>query len=156
MEVDLVVALEPPFNELEITSNIGIPFNIGDGSDEAKSVALLIVVAPIEATTHSSGIADLTFSNTTTKEERANPVVEDLLKDFYFLFLRANLKYVKVLCRIQSGRESLLYSLRQYEKFHPFKKAFVSFPRTFTIPKSTRLWSANGIKGTNFIGLCNY
>ncbi len=129
-----MVALEPPLNELEITSNIGILFNIGDGFDEAKSVALLPVVAPIEATTHSNGTADLTFSNTTTKEEQANPVVEDLLKDFYFLFLRAKLKYVKVLCRIQSGREYLLYSLRQYENFHPFKKAFVSFPRTLHNP----------------------
>lgn len=71
-----MVALEPPLNKLEITSSIGILFNVRDGFGEAKSVAPLLAIAPIEATTHSGGKVDLMLSNTTTKKEQANPMVE--------------------------------------------------------------------------------
>jgi hypothetical protein len=69
MEIDSVVALKPPLNKLEITYSIGILFNIRDGFGEAKSVAPLLVVVPIEAATHFGGKVDLMISNTTAKKE---------------------------------------------------------------------------------------
>ncbi len=76
MEIDSVVALKPPLNKLEITYSIGILFNIRDGFGEAKSVAPLLVVVPIKATTHFGGKVDLMISNTTAKKEWANLMVE--------------------------------------------------------------------------------
>lgn len=64
-----MVALEPPLSKLEITSSIGILFNIRDSFGEAKSVAPLLAVVPIKATTHSGGKVDLMLSNTIAKKE---------------------------------------------------------------------------------------
>jgi hypothetical protein len=48
---------------------MNILFDIVDGSNEAKGVAPLPVVALVEVITHFNGTADPMFFDTTTKEE---------------------------------------------------------------------------------------
>jgi len=69
MEVDLVVALEPWPNKLEVTSDTRIFFNTANGSSEAKGATPLQAIMLAEAIAHSNGIADLTLFNMTAKEE---------------------------------------------------------------------------------------
>lgn len=47
-----------------------------NGFSEGESVAFIPVIVLVETTTHFNGITNLTPSHTTTKDERANLVVE--------------------------------------------------------------------------------
>jgi len=64
-----VVALEPWPNKLEVTSGTRILFSTANGYSEAKGATPLQAIMLAEAIAHSSGIANLTLFNTSTKEE---------------------------------------------------------------------------------------
>ncbi len=50
--------------------------NVADIYGGTKGSTLVQAFAPTEATTHFNGVIDPTLSNTTIKDECANPVVE--------------------------------------------------------------------------------
>jgi hypothetical protein len=55
---------------------IGIIFGTIDGFGETIGATPIPTATPADATTHSGGIANLTFFDMTAKDERANPLVE--------------------------------------------------------------------------------
>lgn len=71
-----MVASKPQPTKLEITFGIGILFGTTNGFGETKGATPIPIVTPTDATTHFDGIANLTFFDMTTKDERANSLVE--------------------------------------------------------------------------------
>lgn len=71
-----MVASKPHPTELEITFGIGILFGTIGGFGETKGATPIPTATPIDAITHSSGIANLTFFDMTAKDEKANMLVE--------------------------------------------------------------------------------
>ncbi len=76
MEVNSIIAPEPRSTVLEITFGIGILYGTTNGFNETKGATPIPTIMFVDAPTHFGGIANLTFFNMTTKDERANPMVK--------------------------------------------------------------------------------
>lgn len=69
MEVDSMVAPELQPIESKVTFYTKILSSIGNGSSKVEGVTPILAIALAQVAAHSSKTIDLTFSNTTTKEE---------------------------------------------------------------------------------------